>query len=139
MFVIINKLEKCRCECNELIDKGIYDKGFIWSPSNWECECDQSCDTAYLDYEICKCRKKEIVDELIEKCNENIEGEIVYNETVNDYESICGSCTVYIVLLVIAFLKVIGISSAFSYFQWYSKKSNTGVIKINPSIEMVIY
>ena len=114
VFVIINKLEKCRCECNELIDKGIYDKGFIWSPSNWECECDQSCDTAYLDYEICKCRKKEIVDKLIEKCNENIEGEIVYNETV---ESICGSCTVYIVLLVIAFLKVIGISSAFSYFQ----------------------
>ena len=25
---------KCRCECKELIDKGIYDKGFIWNPSN---------------------------------------------------------------------------------------------------------
>ena len=35
-------------ECNELIDKGICDKGFIWNPSN--CECVESCDVAeYLD------------------------------------------------------------------------------------------
>ena len=31
------------CECKELIDKGICDKGFIWNPSNYECECDKSC------------------------------------------------------------------------------------------------
>ena len=24
--------EKCRCECKELIDKGMYGKGFIWNP-----------------------------------------------------------------------------------------------------------
>ena len=36
--------DKCRRECKELIDKGVYDKGFIWSPSNCECECDKSCD-----------------------------------------------------------------------------------------------
>ena len=24
---------KCRCECKELIDKGVCDKGFIWNPS----------------------------------------------------------------------------------------------------------
>ena len=29
--------DKCRCECKELLDKGICDKGFIWSPSNCEC------------------------------------------------------------------------------------------------------
>ena len=34
--------DKCRYECIELIDKGICDKGFIWNPSN--CECDKSCD-----------------------------------------------------------------------------------------------
>ena len=35
------------------------DKGFIWNPSNCECECDKSCDIGgYLDYENCKCRKK---------------------------------------------------------------------------------
>ena len=25
--------DKCRCECKELIDKGLCDKGFIWNPS----------------------------------------------------------------------------------------------------------
>ena len=25
---------KCRCECKELIDKGMCDKGFIYNPSN---------------------------------------------------------------------------------------------------------
>ena len=29
------------------------DKGFIWNPSNCECECDKSCDVGeYLDYEM---------------------------------------------------------------------------------------
>ena len=33
--------------------------GFIWNPSNCECECDKSCDIGeYLDYENCRCRKK---------------------------------------------------------------------------------
>ena len=64
--------DKCRCECKELIDKGIYDKGSIWNPSNCECECDKSCDVGkYLDYENCKCRKW-LVDKLIEECTENI-------------------------------------------------------------------
>ena len=35
---------KCSCECKELVDKGICDKGFILNPSNCEYECDQSCD-----------------------------------------------------------------------------------------------
>ena len=30
--------DKCRCKCKELIDKEICDKGFIWSPSNCDCE-----------------------------------------------------------------------------------------------------
>ena len=25
---------KCRCECEELIDKDVCDEGFIWNPSN---------------------------------------------------------------------------------------------------------
>ena len=32
--------DKHRCECKELIDKGVCDKEFIWNPSN--CECDKS-------------------------------------------------------------------------------------------------
>ena len=34
--------DKCRCECKELIHKGICDKGFTWNPGNRK--CDKSCD-----------------------------------------------------------------------------------------------
>ena len=27
----------------ELIDKGVCDKGYVWNPSNCDCECDKSC------------------------------------------------------------------------------------------------
>ena len=56
-----------------MIDKGVCDKGFIWNPSNCECEFDKSFDIGeYLDYENCKCRK-ELVDKLVDKCTENVE------------------------------------------------------------------
>ena len=43
----------------ELIDKGVCDKGYVWNPSNCECECDKSCNIGdYLDYSSCKYRKK---------------------------------------------------------------------------------
>ena len=51
--------DKCRSEYKELIDKGACDKGYVWNPSNCECECDRSCNIdKYLDYSSCKCRKK---------------------------------------------------------------------------------
>ena len=34
--------DKYRWECKELSDKGVCDEGFIWNPSNCECECDKS-------------------------------------------------------------------------------------------------
>ena len=37
----LNK-DKCRFECEELIDKGGCNKGLIYNPSNCECECDKS-------------------------------------------------------------------------------------------------
>ena len=48
LFVIVNNNgmkinHECRCQCKELIDKGVCSKGFIWNPSNCECECDKSC------------------------------------------------------------------------------------------------
>ena len=49
--------DKCRCECKELIDKGVCNKKFIWNPSTCEYECDKSCDIGEcLDHENCKCR-----------------------------------------------------------------------------------
>ena len=56
----------------------------------------------------------------------------------NDYGNACNSCTIYIVLFAIAFLIMIGISSAFVYFHWYLKKSNTNVLNINPGTETII-
>ena len=51
----------------------------------------------------------------------------------------CGSCKIYTVLLVIFLIINISISSVFTYFYWYLKKSNTCVNNINPSTETVIY
>ena len=58
---------------DELIDKGTCHKGFIWNPSNCECECYKSCDSSeYLDYKNCKCKKR-LVDKLDDECTENID------------------------------------------------------------------
>ena len=85
----------------------MYDKGFIWNPSNCECECYKSYDIGeYLDYKTCKCRNK-IIDRLVEECNENSNGnKMLYNENLNliplnVYKKLCSSCMVYIVLFVI--------------------------------------
>ena len=62
-------IDKRRCECKELIKKAICHKGFIWNPSNCECESDKSCDVGkYLDYANCKCWKG-LIDKLVEECN----------------------------------------------------------------------
>ena len=122
--------DKCRCECKELIDKGGCDKGFIWNPSNCDCECGKSCDVGeYLDYKDCK-RRKKIVHKLVEECSENYDGnEMLYNETLNDYKKVCNSSTIYIVFLVIFFMINISTSSAIIYFHWYLKRKyiETGI------------
>ena len=39
------------CECDQLVDKGVLGKAFIWNPSNCKCECDKPCVTGqYLDF-----------------------------------------------------------------------------------------
>ena len=90
-------------------------KGFIWNPSNGECECDKFCDVGkYLDYKNCKCRKR-LINKLVEECSENIDGnEMLYNETLdvislntillNVYKKVCNSCTIYIVLFAVFFI-----------------------------------
>ena len=114
---------KCRCECKELIDKWTCDKKFILNFSHCECECDKSRDDGeYLDYENCKCRKK-LMFKLVEEHNENIDGnEMIYNGNLNDYEKECDSCTIYVVLFVIAFFISISFNSAFFSFSLYLRK-----------------
>ena len=111
--------DKCRCECKELIDKGMGDKGFVWNPSNCECECDKSCDIGeYLDFKNCQCRKR-IIDKLVDECSEKIyENEALDKLPLNAillnvYKKVCSSCMAYIILFVVFF---------FIYFYWYLKK-----------------
>ena len=114
---------RCRRECKELIDKGICDKGFIWNPSNWECECDKTCDfSEYLDHENCKCRKK-LVDKLIDECTETIEDVKLANITTVELHSFenenkDSSCKVYIVLMIVVFTIFTGITIYFVYYNW---------------------
>ena len=98
-------VDKYRCECKELIDKGVCDKGFIFNLSNCECECDKSCSSGeYLDFSNCKCRKK-LVDPLVEECTENIEETKLVNITVeNENNGRCNSYVVYMVLIFIFFI-----------------------------------
>ena len=121
---------RCKCEFKELIDKGTWDKGFIWNPSNCDCKCDKLCDVGeYLDYKNCKCREK-LVHKLLEECSENIDGnEIFYNGTVNDYKKVCSSCTIYIVLF-----------AMFSIISTIISRGNINTItNINANTETVIY
>ena len=97
------------------------DKGFIWNPSNCECECDKSCNIGeYLDYENCKCRKK-LIDRLVDECTETVEEVkptiiiLAENENENSYKR--SSCTVYTVLFWIFFtVNIGGIGAYFVYF-----------------------
>ena len=96
------------------------DKGFIWNPSNCQCECDKACDVGeYLDYENCKCRKKS-VDKLVNEFAETVEEVKLAKITLaeNENSSICSSCTVYIVLMIVVFIICTGISAYFIYYNW---------------------
>ena len=99
-------------------------KGFIWNPSNCECECDKVCDVGeYLDYENCKCRKK-LVNKLVDECTETVEevkpAIITLAENENSYK--CSFCTVYIVLFLIFFIINVGTVIYFIYSHWYLKE-----------------
>ena len=114
-----------------MIDKGIRDKGFIWNPSNCECECDKTCDISkYLDYENCKCRKK-LVDKLIDECTETIEEVEIAKITLadNENENKFSSCTVYIVLMIMISTSFTEITIYFVYYSWSLIKNNVSCIK----------
>ena len=125
--------DKCRCECKELIDKGVCDKGYIFNPSNCKCECDKSCNISqYLD---CKCKKK-LIDLLIEECTENDDKTKLVNMTVENENS---SCKVYIIFMTIAFTIVTGITLYFVYYNWFLIKNNVFCTKSNTHKETIIW
>ena len=112
---------KCWCECKELIDKGVRDEGFIWNPSNCECECDKSWDIGeYLDYKICKCRKK-LADKLVEECTENIDEVKIATENKHKNKHKCSSCILYTVLFSIFFAINSGIGAYFACYKYMNR------------------
>ena len=116
------------------------DKGFIWNPSNCECECDKTCDIGeYLDYENCKCRNK-LVDTLVHECTETNEevklAKITFSE--NESENKYSSCTVYIVLMIIVFTSFTGMTIYFVYYNW-SLIKNVSCIKFSTHKETKIW
>ena len=105
-----------------MIDKAVYDNGFIWNPSNCECECDKLCHiVGYLDYENYKCRKK-LVDKLLEECTENVNkvklAQIILAENENKHK--CSSCTPYNALFSIINTINVGIGIYFVYNKYMS-------------------
>ena len=87
------------------------------NPSNFECECDKSCDVReYLDYKNYK-RRNKIIDKLVEECSENIDGnKMIYKKTVNAIPwnaKVCNSCTIFIVLFAIFLIISISMTLVF--------------------------
>ena len=81
-----------------MIDKDVCNKGFIWNPSNCECECYKSCDfSEYLDYKNCECKKR-LADKLAEECTENIEETrlVEITSSKNENKHNCSPCTLYL-------------------------------------------
>ena len=105
----------------------MYAIGFIWNPSNCECECDKLCDIGeYLDYENCECRKK-LIDKLVEECTGNIEETRLVEQTSakNENKHKCSSCTLYIVLFSIVFTINVGIGTYFVYYKYMNCNKET--------------
>ena len=95
-----------------MIEKGIFDKGFIWKPSNCECKCDKLCDVGeYLDNKNCQCRKK-LVDKSVEECNENVDEVKIAGMALFYHGNDCKIlCRIYVVLMAIAFTTSTGIGT----------------------------
>ena len=71
--------DKCRCKREEdLIDKGVCDKGYFWNPSNCQCECAKLCGIGdYLASKSCVC-KNTLIGKLVEECTSVIDENKVY-------------------------------------------------------------
>ena len=70
---------------------------------------------------------------MIDECTETIEEtklvNITFTENENNYE--CGSCIVYIVLMIIAFTIFTGITVYLVYYNWSLINNNIYCIKFN--------
>ena len=75
-----------------------------------------------------------MVDQIVDECNEAVEGvklsKITLAENQNKYK--CCSCTVYIVLMIVVFTICVGIDTYFVYYNW-------SLVKFNNRTQTTIY
>ena len=85
--------------------------------------------------------QKKLVDKLIDECTETIEevklAEISFAE--NENENKYSSCTVYIVLMIVIFTILTGITIYFVYYNWSLVKNNVSCITFNTLKETKIW
>ena len=107
--------ETCKCKCR--LDASVCNNKQRWNNDKCRCECKELIDKG-VDYKKCKCKKR-LVNKLAEECTENIEEtrQVEINSTEGN-----NSCTLYIVLFSIIFTMNVGIGSYFVYSRWYLKK-----------------
>ena len=112
--------DKCRCECKELIDKGV---------------CDKSCDIGeHLDYKNCTCKKR-LADKLVDECTETADEEV---EITDNIKNIYNSCIMYIVLFSTFFTINVGISAS-SYYYKYSNRNKRNASRCDYVYQTTIY
>ena len=109
------------------------DRGFIWNPSNGECDYDKSCDVGeYLDYENCKCRKK-LADKLTEECTETVEEVKLAKKTQLSISAVLVHCTLCyfqyfleltLELVFILFILIGAQKRCYSCYVWYPYSNN---------------
>ena len=126
-----------------MIDKGVCDKGYIFNPSNCNCECDKSCNTSqYLVYLDCKCKKK-IIDLIVETCIEYDDNQTkIVNITVTKTDdktkivnkTVKNSCRVSIVLTIASIL----ISTVYTIYLFLIKNKDI-FTKYNTHRETIIW
>ena len=57
-----------------------------------------------------------MIDKLVEEYSEDTNGnEMIHNVNLNDHKKVCNSCTIYMVLLIITFIKIKWIGSVYSF------------------------
>ena len=116
--------DTCRCDCNEDF-AGIINctKGYTWSLSICECQCDTWCKPGqYLDHKNCVCKNK-LIDRLIEEFTSIINETMMNNDNydnVNNYYSVMAYVFIglFFIALVICFC-------VFAYFKSFKGKYTT--------------
>ena len=59
---------ECRSECKELDNWGFCEKGYMWNPSTYDCECNKACKIdEYLHIKNCSCEAR-LVGKLVLQC-----------------------------------------------------------------------